>query len=43
MAIDVVFKLLKIVGDREARNRNGVPQARSTRKYIRIERTVASS
>lgn len=44
MAIDVAFKILKIVGGREVRYRNGVPQARSAIKVtIRIELTVAPS
>lgn len=32
MAVDVAFKVLKIVVDREASNRNGVPQMRIARK-----------
>lgn len=32
MTIGVTFELLKIVASKEARNQNGVPQARRTRK-----------
>lgn len=44
MAIDVAFKLLKILVIKEARNQKIVPQLVSARKEtVRVEMMVASS